>query len=698
MKWPASARWRRAATPAPSPALAYPRAVKTAAAATCGVGVLVLLGWALDVPALKSVLPGLVTMKANTAVCFVLAGTSLWLLAEKHARWGRAASRACPATLGLIAALTLAEYALGWNARIDEILFRDDPGAVGTVWAGRMALSTALAFLLVGTALGLLGFGARSAARIAHLLAVAVVLFGVAAAAGYAFGVPALYGSSFRNAMALHTALAFIVIGMGTLLLRPDVGFMAIVSADAAGGQVVRRMLPPIIAIPFAAGWLRLLGQYANLYGTEAGTVLTMLASIALLSIVLLSLGHLLNRADRDGRQAARKLAETKDQLQAIVDSTHAAIYMKDLDGRFVFANRGLEAILNLPAERILGKTVYDFFPVEAADEYAANDCAVLTSGASFEEEVVVPLGDGPHLFLTLKVPLRDAAGKVYALCAVSTDITERRLAVEEAQRARADAEAANQELEAFSYSVAHDLRAPLRALDGFSAALVEDYRDRLDGQGVEYLGRVRAGAQHMAQIIDDLLTLSRVSRHEMQSTMLDLTAMAHDVAGRLRGSQPGRKVDFVIQEGISAQGDAHLLELALENLLGNAWKYTGKRPRARIEFGAVIEGESTVYFVRDDGAGFDMAYSQKLFRPFSRLHASHEFEGTGIGLANVQRIVRRHGGRAWATGAPDHGATFFFTLGPQGGKRDRQSHPFGGGQPRRRGAHTPRPQDQQHP
>ncbi|MBI1776726.1 MAG: response regulator [Proteobacteria bacterium] len=221
-----------------------------------------------------------------------------------------------------------------------------------------------------------------------------------------------------------------------------------------------------------------------------------------------------------------------------------------------------------------------------------------------------------------------------------------------------------NRELEAFSYSVAHDLRAPLRGIDGFSQALLEDYADKLDPEGRQHLIYLRESAQHMAQLIDDLLALSRVTRSAFENEPVDLTEMARDVLARLQRDHPDRRVRLNVADGLVAQGDARLLRIALENLLGNAWKFTAKRAAAQIDMGIAADGGAPRYFIRDNGAGFDMTYAAKLFGVFQRLHAAHEFEGTGIGLATVQRIVHRHGGRVWAEGAVDQGATFHFTLG----------------------------------
>jgi len=221
----------------------------------------------------------------------------------------------------------------------------------------------------------------------------------------------------------------------------------------------------------------------------------------------------------------------------------------------------------------------------------------------------------------------------------------------------------ANKELESFSYSVSHDLRAPLRSMDGFSLALLEDYADKLDESGKDYLRRVRAGCERMGSLIDDLLQLSRLTRGVMRRETVNLSAMAESIAKELQQADPERQVQFAITPEVIANGDSALLQVVIDNLLGNAWKFTGKAQDARIEFGVFQDKGPPVYFVKDSGVGFDMAYADKLFGTFQRLHKSTEFEGSGIGLATVQRIIHRHGGRVWAEGVVDNGATFYFTL-----------------------------------
>ncbi|MDJ0695529.1 GAF domain-containing protein [Mastigocoleus sp. MO_188.B34] len=244
----------------------------------------------------------------------------------------------------------------------------------------------------------------------------------------------------------------------------------------------------------------------------------------------------------------------------------------------------------------------------------------------------------------------------------------------QELQKTIIELEVVNKELEAFSYSVSHDLRAPLRSIDGFSQALLEDYPDNLDLTGQDYLRRIRLATQRMGQLIDDLLKLSRVTRSEMYIESVNLSYLANKICTELQQNEPERQVELKIHTNLVAKGDIRLLQVLLENLLNNAWKFTSKGTKAEIEFGEMSpKSEIPVYFVRDNGAGFEMTYANKLFVPFQRLHHMNEFPGNGIGLATVQRIVHRHGGRVWAEATVEQGATFYFTLRPEGVGNEHQ-------------------------
>ncbi len=335
----------------------------------------------------------------------------------------------------------------------------------------------------------------------------------------------------------------------------------------------------------------------------------------------------------------------------------------------------------------------------EGVSQTVANAVA---TGASYSLAYRLVRPDGSVQWLTTDSrTFRDQAGRVVRMVGVTRNITEQKRAEtrikelhEKLEQRTVQVEATNKELEAFSYSVSHDLRAPLRGIDGFSQALLEDCSEQLDEAGQSYLRRIRAASQRMGQLIDDLLQLSRVTRGELYRETVDLTALARSITEELRQGEPQREVEFVVEEGLVTEGDPRLLQVALENLLGNAWKYTGKQECPRVEVGAMATppglggqggrrgtrvGGEPAYFIRDNGVGFDMAYADKLFGAFQRLHGMSEFPGTGIGLAIVQRIVQRHGGHAWAEAAVGGGATFYFTLG-RGEQHDGRHHPAGGG------------------
>jgi PAS domain S-box-containing protein len=359
-----------------------------------------------------------------------------------------------------------------------------------------------------------------------------------------------------------------------------------------------------------------------------------------------------------------------KDQA---IRSAQSAIALSDLAGNLTYVNPAFLRFWGYDQDQeMVGRPVVEFWQL---DEKAAEVVRLLDAGQTWSGELTARRKDGTLFDVAVGASIvMDQASRPVGRMATFIDITERKRAEEEInqlnleleQRVRqrtAQLEVANQELEAFAYSVSHDLRAPLRGIDGWSLALMEDYHDQLDAQAQQYLGFVRTEAQRMGQLIDDLLQLSRVTRSDMQSTRVDLSVLAQTVTTRLRAEQPGRQVELVIQPGLSALGDARLLEIVLTNLFNNAWKFTGLCPAARIEFGKTEIEDRQAFFIRDNGVGFDMAFAQKLFGAFQRMHKLSEYPGTGIGLATVQRIVHRHGGRVWAEAQVGQGATFYFTL-----------------------------------
>lgn len=369
----------------------------------------------------------------------------------------------------------------------------------------------------------------------------------------------------------------------------------------------------------------------------------------------------------------AHKQAE--DALRTIFNSTYDATILHEADGAINDVNETFLRLYGASSiQQARALSIYDISSPAAPMEQLPDIWnKVAASGPQFFEWKARRVDDGREFDVEVFLrPIR-LYGKEMILANVR-DISERKrtqselqeltLTLEQRVRDRTTAlEAANKELEAFSYSVSHDLRAPLRGIDGFSRLLQERYADKLDANGQDYLNRIRNAALRMGRLIDDMLRLSRIGRTEIRKTSVNLTEMANAVVNDLRQRDPARKVEVEVAPGLTANADAGLLRIVLENLLGNAFKFTSKKDDARIDVGAMDKDGERVYYVRDNGAGFDMAYAEKLFSPFQRLHRETEFAGSGIGLASVQRIIARHGGRIWSEASEGQGATFFFTL-----------------------------------
>jgi PAS domain S-box-containing protein len=374
----------------------------------------------------------------------------------------------------------------------------------------------------------------------------------------------------------------------------------------------------------------------------------------------------------KDQTEMMRQTERSNAHKRAVMEAALDAIVLMDHEGRITDFNPAAEKTFGYLREEVVGRLLADMLIPQSLREQHQRGLsrylktgearvigrrlelpAMRKDGIEFPAEVaIVPiLSEGPPIF----------TGYI-------RDITERRRAAESEmlRREKDAAESANAELEAFSYSVAHDLRAPLRAVTGYGGTLLEDYGQCFDADAKRQLERILSAGVRMGQIIDSLLALARLTRTELHRQTVDLSEMVQSIIDQMRSAEPERHIDLVTPDQLMVRADPQLLRVLLENLLSNAWKFTKQEPRARIELGTTLVDERRAYFVRDNGAGFNMEYAAKLFTPFQRLHSAEQFEGTGVGLATVQRIVRRHGGRVWAEGAEgseSHGATFYFTL-----------------------------------
>ncbi|MFW5858973.1 MAG: sensor histidine kinase [Planctomycetota bacterium] len=360
-----------------------------------------------------------------------------------------------------------------------------------------------------------------------------------------------------------------------------------------------------------------------------------------------------------------QQLRSQEEQFRTLADNISQLAWMADPSGWIFWYNQRWFDYTGTALEDMQGWGWQAVHHPDHADRVVARFQQSLETGEPWEDTFPLRGRDGGYRwFLSRALPICDRRGAIVRWFGTNTDITEHLETEADLERRTVALSAANRELEAFAYSVSHDLRAPLRQMRMFGDLLLVDHGDELGSEVRGYLDRILGGAERMDRIIEDMLMLSRISRQEMERQPLDLGRMAETMLAELRERDPDRAVRWIIDPDLRAHGDPRLLHIALANLLGNAWKYTGRRAEALIHVGVEDCAGQRVFFVRDNGAGFAMDHAAGMFEPFTRLHSGEEFGGTGIGLAIVGRVIARHGGEVWAEGRPDHGATFFFTVG----------------------------------
>jgi PAS domain S-box-containing protein len=665
---------------------AVPRAAGAVAAA---VAVLALVGWALGSATLTAFHPRLTPMNPATALALLLGGASLWLSAKPELRLAARSAAVVMASIGLV---RLAGYLGGHGVAIDTLLF---PGQLAAVPHGpnRMAPNTALNLLLLGLALcALHGETARGHGAAQHLAAAAGVVT-LLVVTGYGYAATGLMRVASFVPMALNTALACGVLCVGVLFARPDRGPVAVLTSPRAGGNAARRLVVAALGIPWLLGWLCLWGERAGLYDAEFGVSLFAVSTMVVLATAVWWTARSLDRADAERQRADKVLEAQAAEIRDLYDRAPCGYHSLDAAGTFVRVNATELAWLGYTAEEVVGRMSFaDLLSPAGKAAFVEHFAAFKERGTIGELEFELVRRDGSQLPVLLSATaIRDGEGRYVASRSILFDITHRKEAERELARLHAELEDRAAQLEAFSYSVSHDLRAPLRAIDGYARILVEDHADRLDAEARRVLGVICDNARHMGRLIDDLLTFSRLGRKEVEKSPVDMASLARSVVDELRLLEPDRRVAVTIGSLPPALADPAMIRQVLTNVVANAWKFTRGRAEATIEVTGAAGPRETTYRVRDNGAGFDMQYASKLFGVFQRLHRADQFEGTGVGLAIVHRIVQRHGGRVWAHGAVDRGATFTFTLPTEGGSvhgpRERRDTP-GGGQPGRRRAH----------
>lgn len=370
-------------------------------------------------------------------------------------------------------------------------------------------------------------------------------------------------------------------------------------------------------------------------------------------------------------KQTEAELERQANLLQRLIDTIPSPIFYKDRNGVFLGCNEAFTHCSGIAKSGVIGKTASQFLSPDLAAAQESMDRKLFAEPGVQIFETTIPCADsGQRQVILNSATFTDARGGVAGLVGIVIDITELKKSEKQIKKLNedlfahtAELAAANKELEAFSYSVSHDLRTPLTRIFSAGQALQEDYAPLLDENGKFFVHTITDACEQMEELIEALLALSQVTKAEIKREEVDLSRLALDITTELQLTAPGRQVVFNIAADVTACCDPELAHVVLENLLGNAWKYTGKRPDARIDFGAREDEGKKVYFIRDNGAGFDMKKAGNLFKPFQRLHSSSDFSGTGIGLATVERIIKHHGGRVWGEGEPEKGATFYFTF-----------------------------------
>jgi PAS domain S-box-containing protein len=643
----------------------------------------------------------------NTALGFLLAGISLLLIARPRTTGLlRMAARLCAITVFIIGALTLVEYGLKSDFGIDRLLFEEHLARFYPVVPGRPALLTAACFILGGAALLLLELQRPKFWLWMEVLTATSMMIALLALIGYICKVPLFYGwnSLFPGVtMSLPTVFGVITLGLGILCRRPAGGLMTLVTSRTASGSIARRLLLAPVFIPLVTGWVLLVAREKGFYNPEFAGWLLSFTNIFVFTLIIWWNAQLLHKAEKvreqaEGNvrmlnaqleervaqrtaelyQASKTLQASEARLRQIIDLVPVYIFAKNRDGLFLLANRAIAQAFGLRPNEVEGKTQFELGTKrEEAENYVQADREVIDSGQLklIPQETFTSPEGVVHVLQTTKIPFAASGTGDPAVLGISVDITDltnaqtqvRKLNQELEQRVRdrtADLETVNKELEAFSYSVSHDLRGPLRHIDGFVDLLRQDPDSRLSENAHRFLSLISNAAKQMGKLVDDLLHFSRTGRSEVRRTTIRMNDLVEEVVRELAPECENRVIKWHISPLPEAEADPALIKQVWANLLSNAVKYTRDRAEAEITVGSRRNGAAeTEFYVKDNGAGFDMQYAGKLFGVFQRLHHAEEFEGTGIGLANVRRIVQRHGGRTWANGTVGVGASVYFTL-----------------------------------
>ncbi len=642
------------------------------------IGVIALTGWLAGADELTRPLAGKTRMRANAALGLVFLGAAVLLVGVRNTPGAESALRrrlvtamaSIPAALG---AVTLAEYVFGFDAGLDNLLVDHRPGMAENSYPNRPSSVAALMLLLAGLPLVMIFRESRKIILVRQWLALLCAATAFFAVLSYAYSANVLLNADLRAVLPLSTAIAFLLVGTAILCLRPHDGWMRILATDAVGSLVARRMLPVAIAGIFLIGLMRVIGTREGVFDDRFGSALAATLVVAIMVVAIARIATTLNRLQDEYLVAETGHRRAQVLMEGLFDASDSVIALGDADGRVLMMNKAFERIRGMPRELAIGRHVGDFLPIRDVESRERMVRHVIETRERLVEELVIHREDAPSNTVSVEMfPISNEDGELVAVGVIATDVSDRKHRELRTRRLNAQLEIESErageaiaELESFAHTVSHDLRSPLRAIDGFSQVIEAEYAGAIDELGKHYLERIRAGAGEMTELINGMLEFSRIGRSAMKFSAVDMTEAARSANALFAYEREGRDVRVTIHELPPARADARLVGVIFMNLLSNAHKYSRHRDVAEIEIGASTEpGRPVSYYVRDNGIGFDMKYADKIFRAFERLQKSDEYEGTGVGMATVQRIVRRHGGRIRVQSEPDVGTTVFFELG----------------------------------